>query len=105
MLALTIWVSVQFVQQNADPVAVDLLLAETRPASLWLVLLTSFGIGAAIAGGVCLFEVARYSLVARRYRKTVARLESEIHQLRNLPLADEALPTVAPPGGPAARGF
>ncbi len=104
---------VLFVRSNEAPVSVDLLLTQVPDTSLWLVLLVTFAAGAALAGLVGLFEVTRYGLVARRYRKTVARLESEIHQLRNLPLADEvpALggessggPLAAVPPGGTSRG-
>jgi hypothetical protein len=39
------------------------------------------------AGVALVYQVLTKDLVARRYRKTVRSLESEIHQLRNLPLA------------------
>ena len=47
----------------------------------------SFGLGAAAATLLLLYRMAKQGLVTRRYRKTVRGLESEIHQLRNLPLA------------------
>ncbi len=102
LLGAVIWAGVQFVRQNELPVQVDLLLTQIPSVALWLVLLVAFGTGLAIAAAICLFEVMRYALVARRYRKTVARLESEVHQLRNLPLADEgaSLPAGAPELGP-----
>ncbi len=110
LLGAVVWAGVQFVRTNESPVTVDLLLTQISGVALWLTLLVAFGLGAVLAAALCLFEVARYGMVARRYRKTAARLESEIHQLRNLPLADEGgVPeiagepsVVAPPGGPAA---
>ena len=108
LLGAVIWAGVQFVRLNEFPVQVDLLLTQVPSVALWLVLLVAFGAGLALAAAICLFEVMRYALVARRYRKAVARLESEVHQLRNLPLADEgaSLPAGAPllgplPGDPA----
>lgn len=98
VLGAVIWAGVQFVRQNEAPVQVDLLLTQLPSVALWLVLLVAFGAGLALAAAICLFEVMRYALVARRYRKAVARLESEVHQLRNLPLADEG--TSLPAGGP-----
>ena len=110
LLGAVVWAGVQFVRTNESPVTVDLLLTQISEVALWLTLLVAFGLGAALAAALCLFEVARYGMVARRYRKTVARLESEIHQLRNLPLADEGgapgitgePSVVVPSGGPAA---
>jgi uncharacterized integral membrane protein len=104
-----------FALRNTEPrVQVDFWLATAPEVSLWLALVIAFGVGALLATAVWLFEVARYGLVARRYRKTVARLESEIHQLRNLPLAEGTAPLeprieseaglAGPTGGPAQRG-
>jgi len=101
----------QFASRNEEPrVQVDFWAGSTPEVSLWLALVAAFGAGAVLAAAVGLFEVARYSLVARRYRKTVGRLEAEIHQLRNLPLADEeprgagGADLAAPRGGPAPGG-
>ena len=89
---------------NADRVTVDLLFATTPSAELWVVLLCAFGVGAAAAGTALLFEIARLGLLSRRYRKTVAGLETEIHQLRNLPIGDEAQPVLPGSSGPEAAG-
>jgi len=89
-----------FAARNADPrIQVDFWWVSTPEAPLWGVLVAAFVLGAALAAAVCLFEVVRYGLVARRYRRTVARLEGEIHQLRNLPLADEDSPRRAAAAG------
>jgi hypothetical protein len=50
--------------------------------------------------------VVKKNLVARRYRKVVRGLESEIHQLRNLPLAgtDSALVLRADAEGKVGEG-
>lgn len=108
LVGVLVWAGVQFVRLNEGPVRVDLLLTQVPSVALWLVLLVAFGSGLALAAALCLFEVMRYALVARRYRRTVARLESEVHQLRNLPLADEGASLQAgapelgpPPGDPA----
>jgi hypothetical protein len=104
-----------FADRNTEPrVSVDFWIARTPEASLWQVLTVAFGAGALLATLVWLFEVARYGLMARRYRKTVARLESEIHQLRNLPLSEAEAPlqtrsaagagVSGPSGGPAPGG-
>lgn len=103
-----------FAARNADPrLQVDFWVVQTPEAPVWTVLVAAFVLGALLAAAVCLFEVVRYALMARRYRRTVARLEAEIHQLRNLPLADEGSPrraagvgpggAAAPPGGPLTR--
>ena len=89
---------------NAQRVAVDLLFTTTPDAELWIVLLCAFGAGAVAAGTALLFEIARLGLLSRRYRKTVAGLETEVHQLRNLPIGDDAEPSLPGASGPEAAG-
>jgi uncharacterized integral membrane protein len=83
----------RFASENATEIQVDLLLLQVPAVPIWVALLTAFGIGAILAGLSLGYQVIKKNLVARRYRKTVRGLESEIHQLRNLPLAgiDSAL--------------
>ena len=91
----------RFVSGNSSPIELDLVLLRLHQIPLWSALLGAFVLGAVCAGASLVYELAKRSFAARRYRKELAGLESEIHQLRNLPLA-------APdsPGGPAppARG-
>lgn len=94
----------RFTHGNTEAVAVDLVAWETPLLPLWGVVLGSFALGAACAGASLLYELARKSLLARRYRKAVAGLESEIHQLRNLPLAEEEPPPAGRPGATGAAG-
>ena len=63
----------------------------------------AFGVGAVLAVTLTLYQMAKLGLVARRYRKTVRGLESEIHQLRTLPLAAEE-GSASPAGAGAQRG-
>jgi hypothetical protein len=109
LLAGVIWAGVQFVRANEAPVVIDLLAIEPFTVSVWQALLGCLGIGAAAAVAISLLEVTRYAFVARRYRRAAGRLESEIHQLRNLPLVDEGESSegdpadlAVPPGGSAA---
>jgi uncharacterized integral membrane protein len=80
----------RFASRNGAEVQVDLLFVELAPTPLWTVLLGAFALGAAAAGLAALWEVLRLGLVSRRYRKAMRRLEAEVHELRNLPLAAEA---------------
>jgi len=82
-LFATVW---RFVGGNEEPVSIDLLFGEWS-VPLWSALLVAFGLGALAAGLSLVWELAKKSVTARRYRKRMAGLESEIHQLRNLPLA------------------
>ena len=82
-LFVAVW---RFVGGNAEPVGIDLLFLHLN-VPLWSALLGAFVLGALSAGVSLVYEIARKSFTARRYRKQMAGLESEIHQLRNLPLA------------------
>lgn len=77
----------RFVNGNGTPTSVDLVFFDLHEIPLWSALLGSFGLGALCAGASLVYELAKKSFAARRYRKELAGLESEIHQLRNLPLA------------------
>ena len=76
--------------KNAEPVSVTLFGWTTPAAPAWLVLASAFGLGLLVASGIWLFQVMRLSLLARRYRKEMLALESEVHRLRNVPLAPSA---------------
>jgi uncharacterized integral membrane protein len=89
----------RFVNGNVDPTHVDLVFFDLHEVPLWSALLGAFLLGAASAGASLVYELAKKSFAARRYRKELAGLESEIHQLRNLPLAaPDAGGGPAPPG-------
>jgi len=87
LLVVLLWAFYIFAQANAAAVVIDLKYAQLPEAPLWMVLIATFGLGAVLATLLLLYQVAKQGLVTRRYRKTVRGLESEIHQLRNLPLA------------------
>jgi uncharacterized integral membrane protein len=76
-----------FAARNGAVVDVDILVAQVSEVRLWLALLGAFSAGLLIAGTAGMLSLARAGMVTRRYRRTVAGLESEVHQLRNLPLA------------------
>ena len=95
-----------FARANAAVVTVDYLVGQLGDVSLWAALLGAFAVGAATAGGIGLYQVAKLRLVGRRYRKAVRSLEAEVHQLRNLPLAvdEPALDEPASLAASAPRG-
>jgi uncharacterized integral membrane protein len=106
-LRRTIWLAIfvgimvggwRFASSNHAPLAVDYLVGSTEVPA-WKALLGAFGLGFAVAATGWLLFGVRAGLVQRRYRKAVGGLESELHQLRNLPLAPDAH---APDGGHAA---
>jgi hypothetical protein len=91
-----------FATRNGGMVRVDLLLGVVEDAKVWLVLLVSAAFGATLVALVCATLLLRAGLVARRYRKAITELETEVHQLRNLPLAVEDLTRSAGTSVPAA---
>jgi len=91
----------RLVSANDASVSVDFLLGRVELA-LWQALLGAFVCGAGLVGVFSLYQMARGGLVSRRYRKQLRSLETEVHQLRNLPLAPDPEPHGAPEGGSAA---
>lgn len=105
LVALVLVAGWRFASQNETVVSIDLVVLRVGEAPLWAGLLSAFALGALCAGLGALYEVTRLGLLARRYRKAVVRLESEIHQLRNLPLtADEGEAPAPAPVGRARAG-
>ena len=92
-----------FVSRNANSISIDYLYGRQEGVAVWLALLLSFVSGAALATFVATLRGARLRLESRRYRKAARDLESEVHQLRNLPLYDEGPPPSgegpSPPSG------
>ena len=76
-----------FAAANAALVPISYVFGELAPAPLWVALVAAFAAGAAAGGLVGAYQALKRGLVMRRYRKTLRGLESELHQLRNLPLA------------------
>lgn len=81
----------RFASENASGVRVHYLIGETPDVALWKALLLAFAVGAACAGLGWLRLAIKNGLMSRRYRKMLNDLESEIHQLRNLPLAPDSV--------------
>ncbi len=97
-IGLAIAVAMLFTNANAEPVAVDLLLGRLE-FPLWALLFGAFLLGALGACIGLLPPLARRTLRARHYRRAVRELESEVHQLRNLPLEGaDAVPGVSERG-------
>jgi hypothetical protein len=100
-----------FAAGNGEPVYVNYIFGRTaEKIALWKALVTAFVLGAGLIGAFAVYFGMRHGLVVRRYRKLLGGLESEIHQLRNLPLApDPESPGgsragfAAPPGGALGR--
>ncbi len=90
----------QFVHANAVPVSVNLITLELSAAPLWIVLLLSFASGVAVTLALMSLRLLRSGLTTRRYRKAVDGLESEVHELRNLPVVADDLAIRSTLGAP-----
>ena len=80
----------RFAAEHPQPVRIHYGVGETGDVALWVALLGAFGAGAASVGALAAYQLVRVGMLARRYRKAAAKLEVEVHELRNLPLAPEA---------------
>ena len=90
ILALGLFVAVLVVgwrlaTENSATVSIHYVAGETGDVLLWAALLVAFALGAATISLLAAYHWARLSMVARRYRRAVRKLEAEVHQLRNLP--------------------
>jgi uncharacterized integral membrane protein len=90
----------RFAMDNSVTVVIKTPVSQDVEVLLWIALLVAFAGGAVLAGLAAAFQVARLGLLGRRYRKTIRRLESEVHQLRNLPLAEDEAALKEPVSGP-----
>lgn len=82
---------------NATTIDIDLLWIKVAEVTVWQLGLAAFGTGAGIVLLVAAFLGTRGWLLRRRYRATIRRLESELHQMRSLPLAADGESGVVPP--------
>ena len=89
---------------NVQVVDLDLIWIRVPNLELWWLVLLSIAAGFLLATLIVGFAWLRGALVNRRYRKSIRRLEAELHELRSLPLSGrgdapplERVP--APPGG------
>jgi hypothetical protein len=75
---------------NGAEVDVDFLAGRVEGLALWKALAGSFGVGVFVVGCVLALQLVRGNLTLRSYRRRLSALETEVHQLRNLPLAPSA---------------
>lgn len=105
------WIGWNFPSANLAVVDIDLLWITIEGVSVWKLVLGAFALGAGLVLLAAAFFYMRGVILRRRYRATIRRLESELHQMRSLPLSDagastpgEALPAEATPARSAAGG-
>ncbi len=109
LLAVVVFVGLlvagwQFADSNAQPVPVHYPGGVFEERALWVVLLVAFGCGVALAAFVAAVRGAQLRLVSRRYRRLTDSLQSEVHQLRSLPLSDQPQTLESGSVSPAGMG-
>jgi hypothetical protein len=100
-LVLTLlWAGWTFRAGNAGEIDVDLVWLRVPNVAIWWALVGAAGVGASLGAFTVGFAWLRQRILNRRYRRAIERLESEVHQLRSLPLAGslraEPAPTIRP---------
>jgi uncharacterized integral membrane protein len=96
LLVGLLYVGWRFATGNAEPVRIDYLLGELSEVALWHALLAAFAGGLVVASLLAGLGLIRARLETRGYRKAMEGLETEVHQLRNLPLVTEDTPAQPP---------
>ena len=96
-----LWLGWSFRAENATPIDLDLIWIRFPNVELWRVILVSTGIGAIVSTFFVGFAWMRSRLLNRRYRRAIRRLETELHEMRSLPLrgSEPALVVSAPEQG------
>lgn len=97
-----------FLEGNSDPVRIHYVVGDLPAVPLWQALSGAGALGVLVGTVAMGLGLTRSRLETRRYRKALARLEAEVHQLRNLPLvSDEEIPpaedALVASGGGAGR--
>jgi uncharacterized membrane protein YciS (DUF1049 family) len=82
-----LWIGWSFRSGNAGAIDLDLIWVQLPSVEVWWALSVAAGVGLGLGAFVVGFAWLRQRILNRRYRSTIARLESEIHQLRSLPLS------------------
>jgi uncharacterized membrane protein YciS (DUF1049 family) len=82
-----LWTGWSFRAGNAAPITLDLIWIRVPDVELWRVILVSIAMGAILAGTILGLAWMRVRLLNHRYRRAIGRLESELHEMRSLPLS------------------
>ena len=90
-----LWLGWSFRVGNETPIDLDLVWVRFPNVELWRVILSAIAFGASASALGVGFAWLRSRLLNRRYQRTIRRLESELHELRSLPLTGSEPPLVA----------
>lgn len=89
----------QFAHQNDALVQIDYVVGRTGEIAVWKALIAAAAAGAVFVAVFLGLSLLTARLQARRFRKAMVKLESEVHQLRNLPVVEPLAESV--PAGSA----
>ena len=90
-----LWLGWSFRVGNETPIDLDLIWLRFPEVEIWRVILSAMGFGAIASALLVGFAWLRSRLLNRRYQRAIRRLESELHELRSLPLTGSEPPLVA----------
>ncbi len=76
-----------FRANNSVPVDIELIWIQVPRIELWSVILIAMAAGAILSALFFGFAWLRQRLLSGRYRRAIKRLETELHEMRSLPLA------------------
>lgn len=86
LFSAMLWLGWSLRAANTTAIDLDLIWVRFPDVEIWRAILVSIGVGAATAALLVGFAWLRGRLLNRRYRRAIGRLESELHELRSLPL-------------------
>jgi len=104
-LVLTLlWAGWSFRTGNAGEIDLDLVWLRVPNVAVWWALVGAAAVGASLGAFTVGFAWLRQRILNRRYRRAIERLESEVHQLRSLPLSGSLRAEPSEPILPGAYG-
>jgi uncharacterized membrane protein YciS (DUF1049 family) len=77
-----------FRDRNSNSIDLELIWFQVSDIEIWWVILVAMALGGGLAAMPLSFAWLRSRLLNMRYRRAIKRLESELHEMRSLPLAD-----------------
>lgn len=87
LFVATLWMGWSFRAGNATPVNLDLIWIRLPSVELWRLILVAMAFGVILSTLFIGFAWMRSRLLNRRYHRVIRRLETELHELRSLPLS------------------
>jgi uncharacterized membrane protein YciS (DUF1049 family) len=82
-----LWAGWTFRSSNSVRIDLELIWIRVPDVELWWVVLGSMAFGAGLATAIVGFAWLRGRLLNMRYRRAIKRLETELHEMRSLPLS------------------